>query len=98
MHRLEPKVRCALGASWLLVLAVGCQTLTPASIPETLTLASASSPASGTVEAIRFSLATESWRPNRTWTPQSECLRQHDGFPAPADLRWTFAADLPSDV
>jgi HEAT repeat protein len=43
------------------------------------------------VEAIRSSLAAESWLQNHTWTAQAEWERRRGGFPSPKDLRWRFA-------
>jgi HEAT repeat protein len=91
MDRVRPAALCTLAAAFLLLLVAGCVSLRTDSFSETLTLTSSSSSGTGLVEAIRSSLAAESWLRNHTWTADGEWEHRRGSFPSAKDLRWRFA-------
>jgi HEAT repeat protein len=82
----------------LIYLAGGCSSLRMADSSLVSLTEARQTPEPALLEAIRASLASESWRPNRAWTPEGEWLNRSGPYPAPGNLRWSFGKSAEAGV
>jgi len=94
MHRLPAAVVYSLGL-FLAIPIAGCESLQTDSFADRIVLTSAlTSPGEpGLMDAIRRSLAAESWRLNHVWSAELEWKGRQGGFPQPKSHRWTFGKE-----